>query len=46
MIENNDSVLMMGGLFGSFIVGLQFWLVKKINSICERIARLESKNDK
>ena len=45
-METENSFIMMGGLFGSFIVGLQFWLVKKINSICERIARLESKNAK
>ena len=38
-----ESELPMAGVFGSFIVGLQFWLVKKINSICERIARLESR---
>jgi len=35
---------MLVGVFGSFVVGLQFWLVKKINSICERIARLETKS--
>ena len=35
--------MIMIGAMASFILGLQFWQLKQVNKLCERISRLEEK---
>ena len=39
----NETVIVIG-LFGSVMIGIQVFLYQKINTICERLAKLESKS--
>jgi len=38
----NENLVFIG-IFGSITVGLQLFLYQKINNICERLAKLETK---
>ena len=41
--QMNENVIVIG-LFGSVMIGLQVFLYQKINTICERLAKLEAKS--
>jgi len=38
-----ESDLILIGTMASFILGLQFWQLKQVNKLCERISKLEQK---
>jgi len=38
-----DSEFILIGTMASFILGLQFWQLKQVNKLCERISKLEQK---
>ena len=38
-----DSELILIGTMASFILGLQFFAIKQIGKLCERVTRLETK---
>jgi len=41
---NNELIIVVMGMFGSVMIGIQVFLYQKINTICERLAKLESKS--
>ena len=38
-----DSELILIGTMASFILGLQFFAIKQIGKLCERVTRIETK---
>ena len=38
-----ESDLILIGTMASFILGLQFWQLKQVNKLCERISKLEER---
>ena len=42
-VNMNETVIVIG-MFGSVMIGIQVFLYQKINTICERLAKLESKS--
>ncbi len=38
-----DSEFILIGTMAGFILSLQFWQLKQVNKLCERISRLEEK---
>ena len=39
----NENIIVIG-MFGSVMIGIQVFLYQKINRICERLAKLEAKS--
>ena len=38
-----ETEMILIGTMESFILGLQFWQLKQVNKLCERISKLEEK---
>lgn len=38
-----ETEMILIGTMASFILGVQFWQLKQVNKLCERIAKLEQK---
>ena len=43
MRKNMETEMILIGTMASFILGLQFFAIKQIGKLCERVTRLETK---